>query len=139
MDRCKKLLQEFNNYQKNGVFIDNEFVSEILQEMAGSDKSAIRSYLAVIMLHMLKFDFQPEMKSSSWEASIRTSRNRITFILADSPSLKNFARSEPVLDKSYAIARNDAIKETGLPSKIFPKKLPYSYEDILKKVYKISR
>ena len=104
--------------------IDRTNIAEELESMGRRDQRALRSQLRRVLLHLLKWRVQPSMRSASWRASIRESRNAIADILEDSPSLggwlERFARDE------FERARTGAIEETGMPGKHFPASNPFT-------------
>jgi hypothetical protein len=109
--------------------LDMPNLIEEIEDLSRRDKKALRSYLRVLLLHLLKWQFQPSKRSPSWSASIANARIEIEDILADSPSLKDYLPQ--VFDKAYANARVLAAKETGLETKAFPERSPYSLLQVL--------
>ncbi|MEO0768748.1 MAG: DUF29 domain-containing protein [Cyanobacteria bacterium J06649_4] len=97
---------------------------EEVEALAREDKKALRSYLEVLLLHLLKWQFQPSKRSKSWKTSIIRSRFEIEDIIGDSPSLQNYLPT--VIDKVYKRARVIAEQETGLPRQHFPAECPYT-------------
>ena len=109
--------------------LDRENIAEELETLGRSDKRALGSHLRNIMLHLLKMQFQPEKRTQSWRQSVRSSRDEIATILADSPSL---ARALPELfAPAYRRALADAIDETALQRRVFPKMPPFTLEQML--------
>lgn len=102
---------------------------EELQSLGISDKRALRGHLRVLMMHLLKWQFQPSKRTPSWRSSIHNARNEIEDILKDSPSLKNYIVES--IDWCYARAVKLAIEETGLSLSDFPNACPYKDEQIL--------
>ena len=82
-----------------------------LEAMGKSQKRAIESYLKVLLLHLLKWNYQPTMRSGSWRSSIRNSRLGISDRIEESPSLRELP--ELILEKCYRVARSNAADETG--------------------------
>ena len=119
-----KLLRE-NELDK--LDIDN--LIEEIESLGISDKRSLRSYLCVLLMHLLKKKYQPKKLSKSWEDSIRNSELQIQLILDDSPSLKRFVPK--LFEEGYKLARFEASKETGLSLKTFPKESPWEIEEIL--------
>jgi len=116
---------------KTGCFeqLDIENLVDELESMSRRDKREILSRLTIILLHLLKWNYQLQHRNTSWRSSIQTNRREIQLILADSPGLKNYPLS--VLEKAYTPARKDAADETGLPLTTFPESCPYSMEFVL--------
>src|SRR5580698_11209673 len=81
---------------------DFEHIAEEIESMGRTEKRELVSRLSVLLLHLLKWRFQPEKRGPSWEASIRVQRNRLADHLDDNPSLK------PLLPKALASAYRDA-------------------------------
>ena len=70
---------------------DIEHIAEEIDSMGRTEKRELISRLSVLLLHLLKWRYQPEKRGPSWEASIRVQRNRIADHLDDNPSLKPLA------------------------------------------------
>lgn len=66
---------------------DLENIAEEIESIGKSDKRVISSYLHNILLHLLKWQYQPSRRSRSWENSIDNSRCQVERIINDSPSL----------------------------------------------------
>jgi hypothetical protein len=80
-------------------------------------------------MHLLKWSYQPEQRSGSWDSTIRTQRADIRQLLDDSPNLR---REVPgIVAERYETARRNAAAETGLPLATFPTDCPFSADDIL--------
>jgi predicted YcjX-like family ATPase len=109
--------------------IDWENVAEEIDSVGRSQKKEIRSRLAVVLHHLLKWEYQPELRSHSWQSTISEQRLLLQGTLQDSPSLNAF----PVeaLEWSYALAVRRAARETRFPATTFPARCPYSVDDIL--------
>ena len=109
--------------QQNFDQVDWENVLDEFESMSKRDRRSIKSNLVILLLHLLKWEFQPEMRSGSWKGSIREHRRRIQQILQDSPSLRSYVPE--VLSEAYADAVAQAIDETGLEIIMFPIDCPY--------------
>lgn len=86
------------------------------------------SALEVILLHLLKWDFQPARRSKSWVSSIDEHRDRTSDGLRRSPSFK--PRIDEAVATAYRYARQRAVRETDLPLKTFPDTCPYDWAAI---------
>ncbi len=102
---------------------------EEIEGLAKHDKRALRSHLKVLLMHLLKWQFQSDKRSNSWRATISNARIEIEDILSDSPSLKNYLPT--VLDKTYSNARNLAAIETGSAIQAFPENCPCPLSEAL--------
>ena len=63
---------------------------EEIKDMGRSEKNALESNLIVLLMHLLKWKYQPEEQSGSWRGSIREHRRRILKAFKNSPSLKSY-------------------------------------------------
>jgi len=111
--------------------LDLSKLAEEVEDMAGSQRRQLSSRLDSLLLHLLKWEFQPSFRSGSWSATIDVQREAIARLLRKNPSLKPIVDGE-VAD-SYPIALLGASGETGVPKKLFPKTCPYTKEQILDK------
>jgi hypothetical protein len=102
---------------------------EEIEAMARKDRKAIKSNLTVLLTHLLKYQFQPEQRSSGWRGSILEHRRRLRDDFEESPSLR--AHAAEVFASAYADAREQASVETGLPLRTFPSSSPYTLEQTL--------
>jgi hypothetical protein len=109
--------------------IDWENVAEEIESVGSSECSEIENRLAVLLPHLLKWQFQPGKRSGSWRSSIREQRFRLSRRLRRSPSLQHYPSE--VLAEEFELARLKAADETGLPLGAFPAECPYTISDIL--------
>ena len=86
------------------------------------------SATTIVLLHMLKWDAQPALRSRSWVCSIINHRDRMTELLAQNPSFK--PRRAEAIARAYRAARIGASKETGLPLGTFPDVCLYDWDAI---------
>jgi len=106
-----------------------ELEQEDISELGKSERRAIYSQLIRLMLHLLKWQYQPHRRSDSWLDSITDARTQIELTIKDSPSLKNYPQEQ--LQETYQKARYQAAKQTKLIITIFPEECPYSLELVL--------
>lgn len=116
---------------KQGLFneLDVENLIEEVEDLGRSQKQALRSNLRVLLMHLLKWQYQAENRSNSWTSTIDEHRDRIHDLIEDSPSLKN--QLLEVLGTTYEKARKRAFRETGLEINTFPTECPYTLEQVL--------
>ncbi len=104
--------------------VDLENLIDELDDMSRREKRSLTSNVRVILMHLLKYAFQPEKQSRSWLVTIREHRIRLAEILADSPSLQNYLDEQ--FETCYAQARREASDETGLSLETFPIESPFT-------------
>lgn len=80
-------------------------------------------------MHLLKWRYESDRRSGSWESTIRTQRAEILQLLDDSPSL---SRDMPAyVQARYEMARRNAAAETDLPLATCPENCPFAVDEIL--------
>jgi hypothetical protein len=109
--------------------LDLENLGEEIESLGKRDRRRLKSRLTVLIMHLLKWGYQPQRRSGAWESTIRTQRAEVRQLLDDSPSLH---REVPaVVAERYELARRNAAAETGLPLAIFPTDCPFTVDEIL--------
>jgi hypothetical protein len=108
--------------------VDRENVAEEIESLGREQFSKLAGALRVLMMHMLKWDHQPERRSRSWALTIEAQRAELDDILRDNPGLK--PRIAEAMTRAYRRARIEAMNETGLKKSAFPDPCPYSFEDV---------
>lgn len=108
--------------------IDRANVVEELESLGREQFSKLASALRVLMMHMLKWDHQPEKRSRSWLSSIVVQRGEFIDVLAENPGLK--PRFAEAVERAYRRARSEAAAETGLKIGVFPAECPYTLQDL---------
>lgn len=109
--------------------VDAEHIAEELENMGKSQKRELVSRVAVLLAHLLKWQFQPDRRSDSWVSTIVTQRTEIMLLLDDSPSLRHDMDSS--IEKGYRFARDRAARETGIGKDAIPVSCPYSFEQMV--------
>jgi Domain of unknown function DUF29 len=108
--------------------LDYDNLAEEIESLGRSDKREIESRLENLIVRLLKWRYQPEWRSPSWEASIDEARRRIERVIEDSPSLRSYPGE--VLSRAYRYAsRNKAILALELLD--LPEDCPWAIGDVL--------
>jgi hypothetical protein len=106
--------------------IDLEHIIEEIEDMSKSERRALQSFLENLLMHLLKWQFQPAYQGRSWKFTIIEQRKRIKSHLQENPGLKS--KLPELVEKAYDYAVTGAVRETGLAVKVFPQECPWSYE-----------
>lgn len=109
--------------------IDVPNLIEEVEDLGKSERRGIASQLARLLLHLLKWQYQPQRRSDSWLDSITDARTQIELAIEDSPSLRNYPAEQ--LEESYQRARRQAAKQTDIKISVFPEACPYPIEVVL--------
>lgn len=115
--------------------VDIANVAEEIEDVGKSELRAFRSNLESILVHMLKWNYQAERRTRSWELSIFEHRNRVHEVLLDSASVA--AKWDEVMKRAYRLARYRAARETTLPLRNFPQDCPYDQSEIMEAEYSL--
>lgn len=108
---------------RSGNRIDWDHLAEELRCLGASEERELYSRYEVLLCHLLKWEFQPDRRSRSWENTIKVQRSGLARHLARNPGLKRIEAREFV--QAYATARLLASTETDLDVAIFPEEPPF--------------
>ena len=108
---------------------DIEHIAEEIESMGKTEKRELVSRLAVLLLHLLKWQYQPVRRGASWQATIRVQRRDLTRHLKDNPSLK--AKLGEAIEDAYGNVLIEAAAETGLPEHTFPQTCPWPFDQLM--------
>ncbi|MFQ4134980.1 DUF29 domain-containing protein [Nodosilinea sp. PGN35] len=115
---------------KEGDFkhLDRVNLVEEVASLGKQQRQELENHLAVLLGHLLKWDFQPSHRSKSWRATIREQRRTAQRLLAQNPSLK------PHLAEAIAVAYESGldlvVRETPLDYPDLPTDCPYTLKQI---------
>ena len=104
-------------------------IAEEIDSMGKTEKREPVSRLTVLLMHLLKWRFQPLLQGPSWRTTICNQRLDIADHLTDNPSLK--AQIPEAMARAYRKALGGAGPETGLPATTFPATCPWSFDQIM--------
>lgn len=104
-------------------------LSEEIRDLGENKRFELVNALALLFMHILKWKYQADRRTRSWENTINHRRMATKRILKRNPGLK--AQVSECASEAYEDARYSASEETQLPLEIFPEEIPFSYEDVL--------
>jgi hypothetical protein len=114
--------------------LDLANIAEELSDLGSEQYDKLESALEVLLMHMLKWDHQPERRSRSWLLTISEQRKRTLKQLRKNPSLK--PRIGEAVADAYDLARIRAARDTDLEPDFFPAECPYTWSDILEREFR---
>ncbi|GJE32359.1 DUF29 domain-containing protein [Methylobacterium oxalidis] len=115
------------------ALLDLDNIAEELSDVGLSEYYRLQSAVEIILLHMLKWDHQPERRSRSWALSIAEHRERALIQMRKSPGLKS-SLDEVRLD-AFRLARLGAARQMKRAPRSLPAECPYTWDDILERPF----
>lgn len=109
--------------------LDLRNLAQEIQDVGSEQFSKVRSAFRIILLHMLKWDGQPEKRTRSWVVSIRAQRVELEHLLELNPSLRR--RQTEAIQSAYRRSRIEAAGEMGRAERMLPADCPYGLDDVL--------
>ena len=116
-----------------GLFtqLDLKHIAEEIEDVGKSEQRELARRMAVLLAHLLKWQYQPSRRSKSWQFTLATQRKEITYGLAEATSLRGKFNDAKWLEILWAKARTQAEAETGLDMDTFPEACPWLLSDVL--------
>jgi hypothetical protein len=111
--------------------LDIEHLVEELEALGRSEQKELGGYLQVLLMHLLKCQYQPERRTKSWDYTLNNCRDKIQDCLEDTPSLQLYLHNPMWRQKYYRRACRDADQETQKSIETFPAECPFTIEQIL--------
>ncbi|MEH1789403.1 DUF29 domain-containing protein [Nostoc sp.] len=111
--------------------LDLEHLIEEVVDLGKSQQRALQSALRLVLSHLLKWKYQPERRSHSWQVTITRERLNIDELLQESPSLRRFLNDAEWINTTYQRSRREAMVETGLSEDNFAIVCSFSVDEIL--------
>jgi hypothetical protein len=113
--------------------LDLENLIDEVGDLGKAEIKELRSALRILLVHMLKWRFQPSRRSRSWKLSMDNGRDEAARWLRDSPSLKPLRIG--IIDDAYRLARREAAKQTKLKLSAFPETCPFSWDEMMDETF----
>lgn len=115
--------------QREFEYLDVDNLIEELKALGRAEKSAIKSLVYQIILHLLLIDYwqeESEYNRNHWLAEVDAFQLQLEDKLTTNLSI--FAQDN--LPRLYAKARKNAVRKSRLAADRFPVSCPYTLEDI---------
>jgi len=100
-----------------------------IEDMSRRERQSLESNLVILLLHLLKWQYQSDRRTGSWKGSIVEHRRRILKTIKRSPSLNVYLQE--CFKEAYGDAIDQAVAETGLNSDYFPAICEYAIDRFL--------
>jgi Domain of unknown function DUF29 len=112
--------------------VDRRNVAEEIESLEREQFNKLESALRLLMLHRLKWDQQPVLRSRRWVLSIEAQRLELEEVMADNPGLKPCIPE--AVARGYRKARLAAAKEPGIDEELLPETCPHDWNDLTSRV-----
>jgi len=124
-------LEQTVNHLKKGNLeaLDLDNLIEEISDMGRNNRREIFGRLKVLLMHLLKWQYQLEKRTNSWINTIDEQREQLELILRDSPSLKPYLAD--IFAECYQKEVRGTVNETNLPKETFPVDCPFTQEQVL--------
>lgn len=113
--------------------LDIEHLADEVESVGKSEFRALKSAIALIVLHMMKWDYQPEKRSRSWRVTIHGQRRAVTELLKENPSFK--ARLDEAIEGAWIGVPGEIERETTIPVERLPETCPYDWDAIMTRLH----
>ena len=106
---------------------DVEHIAQEIENMGKTEKRELIARLTILLLHLLKWTFQPNLRGRSWRLTIKEQRKEVIHHLADNPSLRS--KIEEAMAQAYEVAVVKAARETAIDEDGFPEACPWTFQE----------
>ena len=111
--------------------LDIEHLADEIEDVGKGEKRELASHCAVLMAHLLKWRFQPSIRTGSWRSTIRVQRDRIALAIKGTPSLKTVMRDPDWREGVWLDGLLQARKDMRVKAETLPHTPPWTVEDAL--------
>jgi hypothetical protein len=109
--------------------MDVENIAEEIESMGRAARNELTNRLAVLLMHLLKWELQSDRRGRSWVVTVHEQRRQVARIIKQNPSLR------PQLAEIMADAYGDAVlaaqREADLPEDAFAAECPWTFDQAM--------
>jgi Domain of unknown function DUF29 len=120
--------------RKGNVQDATQGLEELIDALSRADRRALESHLVRLMQHIIKWTYQPDKRSRSWQSTIANARESIAEIQEDTPSLTDDVIRrlwEHTLRKAHREAEGDMNRQVP--------PLPLSWDEVFTQDYSLDQ
>ncbi len=111
------------------ALLDVEHIAEEIEDMNISHRYQLAHRMAILMAHLLKWQYQPDRRGKSWTNTMRMQREAISKLLRKMPSLRHMLDDPEWMEDVWKDAVEIAGREAGLID--LPKARAWRLEQVL--------
>ena len=104
--------------------LDLENLAEEIASLGRQERQELENRLGVVIGHLLKWQYQPNKRSRSWQVTISNQRRDIKKLLANNPSLKPYL--DTAVQDGFLSGLGLVLSETKIKKKLLPAECPYA-------------
>ena len=121
------------NFIRSGRFdlLDLEHIAEEIEDVGKSEQRELENRMAILLAHLLKWQYQPARRGASWQKTIKVQRTQVNRRIQKTPSFKHTLQDTEWWEDTWGDAITQASKETGIELTVFPESCPWTSEQIL--------
>lgn len=101
---------------------------EEIESLGKQQRQELENRLALLMGHLLKWDYQPAYRSKSWKATIREQRRAVQKLIRQNPSLKSYLAE--AITSAHESGLDLVVRETPLDYPDLPEVCPYTIDQL---------
>ena len=113
--------------------LDWKHIAEEIEQLGKDKLDELNARYVVLVAHLLKWRYQPRNICGSWRGTINEQRFRVARIVRKNPSIRSQRDAE--FAEAYPEARQRALDETGLPSRLLPPACPFTLQQVEDQAY----
>lgn len=106
--------------------LDIEHIAEEIEDVGKSEQRELANRMALLLAHLLKWQYQTDYRTASWQRTITEQRKGVKKRLIKSPGLQPMLADDDWKSEIWADAVAQAAQETGLAD--FPESCQWSLE-----------
>ncbi|TXT35905.1 MAG: hypothetical protein FD135_4622 [Comamonadaceae bacterium] len=111
--------------------LDVQHIAQEIEDVGKSEQRELASRMSVLLMHLIKWQFQPQKRSVSWTLTIKEQRRLSKRRIERTPSLAPMLLDPEWIDDIWVDAKSLTEKETGIDQGILPEMCPWAMADVL--------
>jgi hypothetical protein len=108
---------------------DLAHIAEEIEDMGKRERRSLYHHFIRLIEHLLKWQYQPERRGSSWQRTIVVQRREIRDLLNENPSFR--PALDGIVSQAYRAAVDSASVIIRRPREEFPSECPYRLDQLL--------
>ena len=111
--------------------LDLKHIAEEIEDVGKSEQRELASRMSVLLMHLIKWQFQAQKRSVSWTLTVKEQRRLCVRRIQKTPSLAPLLTDAEWIDDVWIDAKALAEKETGIDQGTLPEVCPWVMADVL--------